>query len=93
MTRNWIVTHQDYWPVYGRTREEAETEAIHQWFGGEATEFVSAEAWGIVQVRRLTPEPASEEEEEVLWFKDTSGNLHPLFDAILSHIRPPKDQP
>jgi hypothetical protein len=55
MTRTWIVVHQDYWPVYGRTREEAETEAIHMWFDGEATEFVTAEAWGIVQVKQLQP--------------------------------------
>jgi hypothetical protein len=73
MTRNWIVEHQDHWPVYGRTREEAETEAIHQWFGGEATEFVTAEAWGIITVRCLTPV------------------VHPLFDNILSIVRPPKE--
>jgi hypothetical protein len=78
MTR-WIVEHQDHWPVYGRTREEAETEAIQQWFDGEPTEFITAEAWGIVSVRCLKPQVSH-----------IDINLHPLFDAILSHVRPPK---
>jgi hypothetical protein len=79
MTRNWIVTHQAHWPVYGRTREEAETEAIAQWFDGEATEFVTAEAWGIVSVRCLNPE-----------ISHLDVNLDPLFATIIDIVRPPR---
>jgi hypothetical protein len=79
MTRTWIVEHQDYFPVYGRTREEAETEAIHQWFGGEATEFVTAEAWGIITVKH-----------EVAFACDVEPDVHPLFDIIIDIVRPPR---
>jgi hypothetical protein len=77
MTR-WIVEHQHLkgW-VYGSTREAAETEAIHTWFGGDPCDFITAEAWGDVSVRCLKPEVSH-----------VDINLHPLFDAILDIVRP-----
>jgi hypothetical protein len=80
MTRNWIVEHQDHWPVYGRTREEAENEAILHWFDNEPCDFVTAEAWGIVSVRCLKPQVSH-----------IDIDLHPLFDIIVDIVRPPKE--
>lgn len=76
MTGNrWIVEHQDHWPVYGRTREEAEAEAIAQWFDGEFGELVTALRWGICTVRLDRPRPP----------------VAPLIDTILDIVRPPKE--